>query len=211
MKIKTLQVTIRLAKGPKGFEEQPRGSFYLVLHLRAHLYRSSAHFKIEGPKSFNKAVDRKFLWDEVFMFYYKKFDFTILKLVMGWNMLTACDEVQTEGIPRLPGGATMRCHFWKSVVFRQSLGDNAYALCLDISSCIGSNITHSCKTRKITILTMQRTAELCGLLNGAENCLLINCLQAAKLNEKLSWLFPKRQRLCEKDLKGFLFLVLDNP
>lgn len=25
----------------------------------------------------------------------------------------------------LPGGATIRCHFWKRVVFRQSLGESA--------------------------------------------------------------------------------------
>lgn len=45
----------------------------------------------------------------------------------------------------LPGGATIRCHFWNRVVLRQSRGLSAYALCLDINSCIGSNITHSCK------------------------------------------------------------------
>ena len=45
----------------------------------------------------------------------------------------------------LPGGATIFCHFWKSVVLRQSLGLSAYALCRDISSCMGSRMTHSCK------------------------------------------------------------------
>lgn len=48
----------------------------------------------------------------------------------------------------LPGGATILCHFWNSVVFRQSRGDKAYALCLDINSCIGSKITHSCRTNR---------------------------------------------------------------
>lgn len=42
-----------------------------------------------------------------------------------------------------PGGATILCHFWKRQVFRQSLGLKLYVLCLDINSCIGSNITHS--------------------------------------------------------------------
>lgn len=43
----------------------------------------------------------------------------------------------------LPGGATILCHFWKRQVFRQSLGLKLYVLCLDISSCMGSKITHS--------------------------------------------------------------------
>lgn len=43
----------------------------------------------------------------------------------------------------LPGGATILCHFWKRQVFRQSLGLKLYVLCLDINSCMGSNITHS--------------------------------------------------------------------
>lgn len=51
----------------------------------------------------------------------------------------------TVRLPLLPGGAIILCHFWNKVVFKQSRGDNAYALCLDISSCIGSKITHNCK------------------------------------------------------------------
>lgn len=51
----------------------------------------------------------------------------------------------TVWLPLLPGGAIILCHFWNKVVFKQSRGDNAYALCLDISSCIGSKITHNCK------------------------------------------------------------------
>lgn len=43
----------------------------------------------------------------------------------------------------LPGGATILCHFWKRQVLRQSLGLRLYVLCLDISSCMGSRITHS--------------------------------------------------------------------
>lgn len=43
----------------------------------------------------------------------------------------------------LPGGATILCHFWKRQVLRQSLGLRLYVLCLDISSCMGSKITHS--------------------------------------------------------------------
>lgn len=43
----------------------------------------------------------------------------------------------------LPGGATILCHFWKRQVLRQSLGLRLYVLCRDISSCIGSKITHS--------------------------------------------------------------------
>jgi len=42
-----------------------------------------------------------------------------------------------------PGGATIRCHFWNSVVLRQSRGLRPYTLCRHISSCIGSRITHS--------------------------------------------------------------------
>lgn len=45
----------------------------------------------------------------------------------------------------LPGGATILCHFWKRQVLRQSLGLRLYVLCLDISSCMGSRITHSWK------------------------------------------------------------------
>lgn len=45
----------------------------------------------------------------------------------------------------LPGGATILCHFWKRQVLRQSLGLRLYVLCLDISSCMGSRITHSCR------------------------------------------------------------------
>lgn len=55
-------------------------------------------------------------------------------------------------VPRLPGGATIRCHFWNSVVLRQSRGLSEYALCLDISSCIGSRITHSCGRKKRRVL-----------------------------------------------------------
>lgn len=44
-----------------------------------------------------------------------------------------------------PGGATILCHFWKRQVLRQSLGLRLYVLCLDISSCMGSRITHSWK------------------------------------------------------------------
>lgn len=54
-----------------------------------------------------------------------------------------CALLCNKKIPRLPGGATIRCHFWKSVVLRQSRGLSEYALCLDISSCIGSRITQS--------------------------------------------------------------------
>ena len=43
----------------------------------------------------------------------------------------------------VPGGATIRCHFWNSVVLRQSRGLRAYALCRDINSCIGSSMTHN--------------------------------------------------------------------
>lgn len=41
------------------------------------------------------------------------------------------------------GGATILCHFWNKHVFRQSRGLKLYVLCLDISSCIGSSITHN--------------------------------------------------------------------
>lgn len=54
----------------------------------------------------------------------------------------------TVCLPLLPGGATILCHFWNKVVFKQSRGDNAYALCLDINSCIGSKITHNCKKKR---------------------------------------------------------------
>lgn len=57
----------------------------------------------------------------------------------------------TVRLPLLPGGATILCHFWNKVVFKQSRGDNAYALCLDISSCIGSKITHNCNKIAICI------------------------------------------------------------
>lgn len=46
------------------------------------------------------------------------------------------------------GGATIRCHFWNKVVFKQSRGLRAYALCLDINSCIGSRMTHNCTKKK---------------------------------------------------------------
>lgn len=55
----------------------------------------------------------------------------------------------TVRLPLLPGGAIILCHFWNKVVFKQSRGDNAYALCLDISSCIGSKITHNCKRKTL--------------------------------------------------------------
>ena len=42
-----------------------------------------------------------------------------------------------------PGGATILCHFWKRQVLRQSRGLRLYVLCLDISSCMGSRITHN--------------------------------------------------------------------
>lgn len=66
-----------------------------------------------------------------------------------WQVGRGCKVLcvwQREGVrlPGLPGGAIILCHFWKSVVLRQSRGGSAYALCLDISSCIGSSITHSC-------------------------------------------------------------------
>lgn len=48
----------------------------------------------------------------------------------------------------LPGGATILCHFWKRQVLRQSLGLRLYVLCLDISSCMGSRITHSWKRER---------------------------------------------------------------
>lgn len=54
-------------------------------------------------------------------------------------------EWNCVGVPLLPGGATILCHFWNRVVFRQSRGLSWYALCLDMSSCIGSRITHNCK------------------------------------------------------------------
>jgi hypothetical protein len=54
------------------------------------------------------------------------------------------EEPAKTDLPLLPGGATILCHFWNSVVLRQSLGLSAYALWRDISSCIGSRITHSC-------------------------------------------------------------------
>lgn len=60
----------------------------------------------------------------------------------------------TVRLPLLPGGATILCHFWNNVVFKQSRGDNAYALCLDISSCIGSRITHNCKKKCTTCIKL---------------------------------------------------------
>jgi hypothetical protein len=55
------------------------------------------------------------------------------------------EEPAKTDLPLLPGGATILCHFWNSVVLRQSRGLSAYALWRDISSCIGSRMTHSCK------------------------------------------------------------------
>lgn len=65
------------------------------------------------------------------------------------SMQTSCtpEEPAKTDLPLLPGGATILCHFWNSVVFRQSRGLSAYALWRDISSCIGSKITHSCKIK----------------------------------------------------------------
>lgn len=63
-----------------------------------------------------------------------------------WILLVGASPVKHFFcLPLLPGGAIILCHFWNKVVFKQSRGDNAYALCLDISSCIGSKITHNCK------------------------------------------------------------------
>lgn len=62
-----------------------------------------------------------------------------------WILLAGASPVKQLELPLLPGGAIILCHFWNKVVFKQSRGDNAYALCLDISSCIGSKITHNCK------------------------------------------------------------------
>lgn len=70
-----------------------------------------------------------------------RFSSTAVRSLTGWCF--SCKA--TVRLPLLPGGATILCHFWNKVVFKQSRGDNAYALCLDISSCIGSRITHNCK------------------------------------------------------------------
>jgi hypothetical protein len=59
-------------------------------------------------------------------------------------------------VPRLPGGATIRCHFWNSVVFRQSRGLSEYALCLDMSSCIGSRMTQSCERKSSNVSQMSQ-------------------------------------------------------
>jgi len=63
-----------------------------------------------------------------------------------------------------PGGATIRCHFWNSVVLRQSRGLRPNALWRDISSCIGSSITHSCKRRhsctSLSTISIHKT--ICG-------------------------------------------------
>lgn len=73
------------------------------------------------------------------------------------NPLPACkphaspEEPAKTDLPLLPGGATILCHFWNSVVLRQSRGLSAYALWRDISSCIGSRITHSCKMIQTSI------------------------------------------------------------
>jgi len=69
------------------------------------------------------------------------------------------EEPAKTDLPLLPGGATILCHFWNSVVLRQSRGLSAYALWRDISSCIGSRITHSC-TRKVELALSQYTASL---------------------------------------------------
>lgn len=77
------------------------------------------------------------------------------------NPLQACkphappEEPAKTDLPLLPGGATILCHFWNSVVLRQSRGLSAYALWRDISSCIGSRITHSCinEDRNVNCLT----------------------------------------------------------
>ena len=93
----------------------------------------------------------------------------------GWTLLScytqtpfpACkphaspEEPAKTDLPLLPGGATILCHFWNSVVLRQSRGLSAYALWRDISSCIGSRITHSCI----------RTQECISCISILHNCM----------------------------------------
>lgn len=65
----------------------------------------------------------------------------------------------------LPGGATIRCHFWKRQVFKQSLGLKLYVLCLDISSCMGSKITHSFREEKEKNC-VRRMLQCCMFISG---------------------------------------------
>lgn len=86
----------------------------------------------------------------------------------------------TVRLPLLPGGATILCHFWNKVVFKQSRGDNAYALCLDISSCMGSRITHNCN--RIAICTQLNHNEKSLSLTLRENVDKIILYFEAKLS-----------------------------
>lgn len=68
-------------------------------------------------------------------------DFTVSRTA---SLKRLMDSKCTCFTRQLPGGATILCHFWNRHVLRQSRGLRLQVLCLDMSSCMGSRMTHNC-------------------------------------------------------------------
>ena len=78
-----------------------------------------------------------------------------------------------------PGGATIRCHFWNSVVLRQSRGLSPYTLCLHISSCIGSSMTHNYNHEHVGQNTTASAAEIPRLLQSEWHASTPKCITSS--------------------------------